>query len=280
MATKRRKLPYKKRRTTRKMKGGLLVSSDSDLVNLQLCAGDFKPTFHYIAHRLLRISGAGHLLGLQLSVGKEVYTATDTPMVVNSDTLGTFVRRFKKSDDNWFKFVILNNDGLNHIYVINGNDVNKHSVPFLHGLLELTDTTKGDDPYKKIRDAYTLVVAYRNMSPKGEGEEFYTELYDVINMLNAAINTHKDDNVRCASVVAAGSGTVLNNKTICINNKSGHYAPSMKQMLIAQRIFEENTGYKINIESKASKNAINSKYGNRSKNFSGMCITRGEAEPE
>jgi hypothetical protein len=278
MATKRRKLPYKKRRTTRKMKGGVLVSSDSDLVNLQLCPGDFKPTFHYLAHRLLRVSGVGHRTGIQPSLGKEVYTATDTPMVVNSDTLGTFVRRFKESDDNWFKFVILNNDGINHIYVINGNEINKHSVPFLHGLLELTDQNEDGDPYEKIRGAYKAILSLKENGPKIE--DSLIEYYPIVEFLNEAIKTHKDYNVRCASVVAAGSGTILDNKTICINNKSGHYAPSMKQMLIAKDIFEDITKYKINIESKARKNAIKSKYGSRSKNYSGMCITRGEAEPE
>jgi hypothetical protein len=68
-------------------------------------------------------------------------------------------------------------------------------------------------------------------------------------------------------VMAAGSGSINPDNSICINNKSGHYKPTEYSMLKAKEIFEANTGGAVVfIKEKEDKDVLKAKYGKNYKN--------------
>ena len=242
MLTKYRRRKTKrasKKRLTRKMKGGQLVVTPTNLKNNHLCG----------------IKESGETLG------QELYTAKDIPMPVNAETLETFFAKFKKTDNNWFKFVIFNNDGSLYIYVIKGSEINKHSVIFLHGLLEVTKPTE----YPELRAAYNALLEVKSREPVPESE--IEEIEQVLE-LNRSVNMY----IPCTPVVAAGSGTVNDDNSICLNTKSGHYKPTLENINVAKEIFESVTKTPATIQMKVDKELLIKKYGERVKNFSGICL--------
>ena len=73
-------------------------------------------------------------------------------------------------------------------------------------------------------------------------------------------------------VVAAGSGSVNADNSVCINDKSGHYKPTEITMAKAKETFQLNTGAVIIVKEKEDKDVLKKKYGKDAKNYSGICL--------
>ncbi len=236
-----------KRYSYRNKKGGLLkMNPDIELKNTHICRKDPDSD--------------------KTTPGLEVFQSKSDPFILNFNTIGYLLDNFKKKNNRWFKFVVFNNDDKNYISLISGGNVNKHSVCMLKGLL---DVTESKNEYIELREAYNKMIAFKNNNTDIiENEELKTKLNKLVDNLNHQINI----DIECMPVLAAGSGTVNNDNTICINNKSGHYKPTPRSMELAKLVFEQNTGLTIIMTEKPDKEELIQKYGDDYKNYTGICL--------
>lgn len=248
--TKRKKLKQNNSKRKRKYhKGGLLVmNTQDDLINTHLCAvKKDKP---------------------KDTAGKELYVYNGEVYQLNTATLGFLQQQFKKSDKKWFKFVIFNNDGNYFIYIINGGQINKHSVCMLLGLLDITSIK---NEYSELRNAVKDLLDFKmNHSPFDvlSNQTLNEQLLKLIYNVDSVIN----NDIRCMPVSAAGSGTINDDNSICINNKSGHYKPTSQSMELAKHIFTQNTGAEVYVTEKVDKEDLQNKYGEDYENYTGICL--------
>lgn len=238
-----------KKISTKNKRGGLLmISMETDLVNTHLCnmkdgVKKYKP-------------------------GLEIFTSISKSFQLNESTIGYLQQMYKNTDDKWFKFIIINNSGQIYIYIIDGAKINKHSVCMIQGLL---DVTKADGEYAELREAFNNLEILKNENGSNM-ESMSPELKSECLMLMNAVDTLIERDIKCMPVIAAGSGSVNPDNSICINNKSGHYKPTELSMLRAKEIFETNTGATVFIKEKEDKSVLKEKYGENAENFSGICL--------
>ena len=239
------------RKTLSKNKrGGLLVMKpETDLINTHICnvkEGNEKD-----------------------SPGLEIFTSISKSFQLNKLTLGYLQQMYKNSDNKWFKFIIFNNSGENFIYIIDGAKINKHSVCMIQGLL---DVTKQANEYQDLRTAFNNLEIFKNNNGSNM-DSMTTELKNECKILIDKLNQLIDKDVKCMPLIAAGSGSINSDNSICINNKSGHYKPTEDSMIEAKKIFEKNTGYdNVFVKEKEDKEVLKEKYGENAENFSGICL--------
>ncbi len=200
------------------------------------------------------------------SVAMEYFTSTDIPFEVcpeNNDKL----LQFKKEEYQYFKFLIFAINGNTYIYAINGRPkVNKHPLCYLFGIIEKSR----EDEYIMLKKAFDVV---RHM--KEENIQDVNEYSPEIIELNSQIFA----NLSCMKVKSAGSGTMIDQNTLCINNKSGHFKAKFEDIEpYARHMFEEKTGLHVVTMKAATKdqifefldnNGLDRKLVNR---LSGLCI--------
>jgi len=225
------------------------MPSESDLVNTHIC--NVKP-------------GAD-----KESPGLEILTSISKAFQLNENTLGYLRQTYRSSDDKWFKFTIFNNSGQNYVYIIDGAKINKHSVCMIEGLL---DVTKDTEEYLDLKMAYNNLIIFKNengSNMESMSDETKSECLNLINQVNLMI----DRNIKCMPVMAAGSGSVNDDGSICINDKSGHYKPNVRTMQISKYVFEQNTnGATVYVKEKVNKDELKTKYGKNAENFNGICL--------
>ena len=239
-----------KRTSSKNKRGGLLmISRATDLINTHLC--NIKPGSE------------------KETTGLEILTSISKSFRLNKATLGYLQQMYKNTDDKWFKFVIFNNNNEIYIYIIDGAKINKHSVCMLQGLL---DVTKESGEYAELRTAFDNLMIFKNNN--GSNMESMTpELKSECSMLMDTVDQLINRDIECMPVMAAGSGSINPDNSICINNKSGHYKPTEFSMLKAKEIFEANTeGALVFIKQKEDKDVLKAKYGKNADNFSGICL--------
>lgn len=205
------------------------------------------------------------------TVGEEIYTYNGEIFQLNQNTLGYLRQMYKKTDDKWFKFVIFNNDGTPYIYIIQGGRINKHSVCMLIGLLEVT---KNSGEYNDLRNAVKELISFKlNIEPNmiENDETLKQQLVQLIERVDELVNTY----FKCMPVIAAGSGSINEDNSICINDKSGHYKPTTETMNTAKNIFMMVTGLneeEVRVTTKPDKELLEAKYGREAENYSGICL--------
>ena len=74
-------------------------------------------------------------------------------------------------------------------------------------------------------------------------------------------------------VLAAGSGTVNDDNSLCINDKSGNYKPTPQSMELAKLIFEQTTGLTIILSPKANKEDLKITIGASSITYNLFLVT-------
>jgi hypothetical protein len=250
MKTKRKTIYRRKFKNSYKTRGGTLITNPAmDLINTHICKkkeGVEKET-----------------------PGLEIYNSISKSFQLNMDTVGYLQHTYRSSEHKWFKFVVINNDGQLYVYIIDGAKINKHSVAMLQGLL---DVTKETGEYRELRDAYNELNFFKNINGSNASlftEEKNNECTQLISNINELIKRDID----CMPVVSAGSGSVMDNGSICINNKSGHYKPTVESMALASDVFTIATGgVPVTVKEKEDKKLLKSIYGEHAENFSGICL--------
>lgn len=237
-----------KRNSSKKIGGLLMVSKESDLINTHLCK--IKPGSE------------------KEKTGLEILTSISKSFQLNVATLGYLQQMYKNSDNKWFKFIIFNNSGEIYIYIIDGAKINKHSVCMIQGLLDVTNEA---GEYQELRTAFNNLNLFKNeygSNMESMSAEVKNECITLMNSVDELI----DRDITCMPVIAAGSGSVNPDNSICINNKSGHYKPTGFSMSRAKEVFEEKTGAQVFVKEKEDKELLKEKYGKNAENFSGICL--------
>ena len=77
--------------------------------------------------------------------------------------------------------------------------------------------------------------------------------------------------------LSAGSGTILENDTICLNNKSGHFKPALADLEIAKNMFNRITHMDVNTRLEAEKYRVETELSSivpnfNYNNYSGTCL--------
>lgn len=231
------------------MKGGILTTNpEKDLINTHICnpkEGTIKDT-----------------------PGQEVMTSISETVELTSNTVNYLVQEYQRKENNWFKFVIVKNDTAPHIFVINGAKTNKHSVCMLEGLLKVT---QDNNEYDELRNAYNRLFSFKK---KYSSHSIYNDT-NLLQQMRSLIKTIDDliaRDIYCMPVMAAGSGTVMEDGTICINDKSGHYKPTKDSMELAHDVFSQITGLPVRITPKPDKNKLLELYGDRYEDYTGICL--------
>lgn len=247
LKTNKRKLS----KTKKNKRGGLLnMNLETDLVNTHIC--NLKP-------------------GVKKETpGFEILTAISKAFQLNRSTLGYLQQTYKSSNDSWFKFIVMNNNNNTYIYIIDGAHINKHSVCMLQGLLEVT---REAGEYTDLRNAYNELMIFKNQYGSNM-ESMNTDIKNECFQLMRAIDDLIQRDINCMPVIAAGSGSINNDNSICINNKSGHYKPTEISMIKAKEAFEMNTDAVIFIKEKEDKKLLKEKYGDKAENFTGICLDK------
>ena len=248
MKTKK-KLIRKRNKQSKSKRGGMLMPNPgTDLINHHIC--QVRPGT------------------VKDSPGLEIFTSVSMAFQLNSNTLGYLRQNFMSKNDKWFKFVIFNNDGTKYIYLLDGGKINKHSVCMIQGLLEVTQD-KGE--YNELREAVNKLYGFK-LNVGNDRSVFTPEQSSICEQLIEEINAYIKRDIDCMPLMAAGSGSVNDDGTICINDKSGHYKPTEVSMELARTIFEEITGAQTMVKEKADKELLMDRYGEKYENYTGICL--------
>jgi hypothetical protein len=151
----------------------------------------------------------------------------------------------------WFKFVIIHdtitcktkNDRY-RMFVCNGSPLTRHSVIYIDALGHILTDIENNPGCTLDAKYYPYLNTYRELVACKESKRGGVLCKDRISQLKYSLNSEIKKHFECMKVVSAGSGTVFVHNSpehgekygICLNTKSGHYKPSLKDVELAKRI--------------------------------------------
>lgn len=226
----------------------------------------------------------------------ELLISSAVTFEVTPQTVSFLTDAFKYTQGSWFKFIVIDDDvtsrnpdinGRYRMFVCNGAAINRHSVIYIHAVAYILSTHGfGNDPTCKY---YTFLKAYNDIIACKDSKRGYATCNE---QLKRTLNREIKKNFECMRVVSAGSGTVfetrdgdgVTNYEICLNTKSGHYRPSLKDVDFAKALLKglvekmdgSSLRNKIKVSShyKSSKKTIRNVFGDRSESKVGICIPK------
>jgi hypothetical protein len=234
----------------------------------------------------------GHILPVT-----ELLISSAITFEVTSQSIPFLIDTFKYAQGSWFKFLVIDddddddtdNDTRNHrmrMFVCNGAAINRHSVIYIHAIASILSSRGiGTEPDSKY---YTFLKAYNDIIACKDSKRGYTTCSE---QLKRTLNREIKKNFECMRVVSAGSGTVfetrdgdgVTNYEICLNTKSGHYRPSLKDVDFAKSLLENiiqkmdvRGRIKVSSRYKSSKQTIRKVFGDRAESKVGICIPKNK----
>ena len=211
-----------------------------------------------------------------MSPGFEILMSSDAPFELTHSTLYRLIQ-FNRATNRWFKFVIFNFKGENHLYLLNGNpENNKHPMCMVYGFLEHSSK----DEYPLFRAAIENLLKLKENIDKNV---INIETVDEDNEVIVNFNRKLYENFGCMHALSAGSGTILEDGTICLNNKSGHFKPGMGDLEIAREMFNIVTGQPVRSRIAAHKDLVIKELSSvipkfNYDNYSGTCLRSEDAD--
>jgi hypothetical protein len=155
----------------------------------------------------------------------------------------------------WFKFVIIHDtitcktktndrDRYYRMFVCNGSTLTRHSVIYIDALAHILTDIENNPGCTLDAKYYPYLNTYRELVACKESKRGGVLCKDRISQLKYSLNSEIKKHFECMKVVSAGSGTVFVHNSpehgekygICLNTKSGHYRPSLKDIELAKRI--------------------------------------------
>ena len=211
---------------------------------------------------------------------------------------------FNYAHGTWFKFIVIhdtitptqcsatssgsNAGGIHRMFVCNGSSLTRHSVIYIDALahilteIETNARCKLDAKYEPFLKTYRELVACKE-SKRGPADcNANRRLQRLKDSLNSEIGRHFE----CMKVVSAGSGTVfIHNErqrdkyVVCLNTKSGHYRPTLRDIEFAKGVLMQAVGgleqYKVIAQRKPSKKSLQRIFGEQiAKTKLGLCIEK------
>jgi hypothetical protein len=206
---------------------------------------------------------------------------------------------FNYTSGAWFKFIIINdniisentngnakNNGIYRMFVCNGSGINRHSVIFINALAYILSTRGlGNYPNSKY---YRFMKAYNDIISCKDSKKGYLSCKDKILRSKCILNQEIKKHFKCMQVVSAGSGSVFETNdghyNICLNTKSGHYRPSLKDVDFAKSFLKDiiekmdckllRDKIKVSSQYKSSKQTIRKVFGDHTESKIGICIPK------
>ena len=209
----------------------------------------------------------------------------------------------------WFKFVIIHDtitpthckmktndhDRYYRMFVCNGSALTRHSVIYIDALAHILTDIENDPDCTFDAKYYPYLNTYRELVACKESKRGGVLCKDRISQLKYSLNSEIKKHFECMKVVSAGSGTVfVHNGTspehgekygICLNTKSGHYKPSLKDVELAKRILldiiskvscsKTREQFKVIAQYKPNKKTLKKIFGeNIAETKVGLCIPK------
>ena len=221
---------------------------------------------------------------------------------VTPDSVHFLPHAFNYAHGTWFKFIVIHDTitptqcgaGTHRMFVCNGSSITRHSVIYIDALahilteIETNAGCKLDAKYEPFLKTYRELVACKE-SKRGPADcNANRRLEHLKYSLNSEIGRHFE----CMKVVSAGSGTVfIHNErerdkyVICLNTKSGHYIPSLRDIEFAKGVLMRAVGglkqYKVIAQRKPSKKSLQRIFGEQiAKTKLGLCIENLKTKPK
>lgn len=245
----------------------------------------------------------GHILPATELIISSAVTFEVTPQSVHFLT-----QAFNYARGTWFKFLIINDniitdtDGVDNdnihdfkegnyrMFVCNGAAINRHSVIYINALAYILSLRGiGSQPNSKY---YPFLKAYNHIIACKDSKKGVTSCNATLSGLKRILNRELKKHFNCMKVISAGSGTVFESAdddsypkyNICLNTKSGHYRPTLKDVNFAKSFLKSivekidciSLRRRINVSSqyKSSKNTIRKIFGNVAESKVGICIPK------
>lgn len=167
---------------------------------------------------------------------------------------------FNYEHSTWFKFVIIrdtitcktktktkpNDQPYYRMFVCNGSTITRHSVIYIDALARILTDIENDPDCTLDAKYYPYLNTYRELVACKESKRGGDLCKDRLRQLKYSLNSEINKHFECMKAVSAGSGTVFTHTHkslkhgekygICLNTKSGHYKPSLKDVELAKRI--------------------------------------------
>ena len=230
----------------------------------------------------------GHILPVT-----ELLTSSAITFEVTPQSIPFLIETFRYARGAWFKFLVIEDDyhddddtRRHRIFVCNGAAINRHSVIYIHAIASILSTREiGSEPDSKY---YTFLKAYNDIIVCKDSKMGYTTCSE---QLKRTLNREIKKNFECMRVLSAGSGTVfetrdgdgVTNYEICLNTKSGHYKPSLKDVDFAKSLLGKiiqkmdiRDRIKVSSRYKSSKQTIRKVFGDRAESKVGICIPKNK----
>jgi hypothetical protein len=224
----------------------------------------------------------GHILPVT-----ELLISSAVTFEVTPQSIPFLIETFCYARGAWFKFLVIDDDtGKHRIFVCNGAAINRHSVIYIHAIASILSSRGiGTEPDSKY---YTFLKAYNDIIACKDSKRGYTTCSE---QLKRTLNREIKKKFECMRVVSAGSGTVfetrdgdgVTNYEICLNTKSGHYRPSLKDVDFAKSLLENiiqkmdvRGRIKVSSRYKSSKQTIRNVFGDRAESKVGICIPKNK----
>lgn len=203
----------------------------------------------------------------------------------------------------WFKFLIINdkiisentnengngnakNNGIYRMFICNGSGINRHSVIFINAVAYIL-STRGIGNYPNSI-YYPFMKAYNDIISCKDSKEGYLSCKKKIIRSKRILNQEIKKHFKCMQVVSAGSGTVFETNNadynICLNTKSGHYRPMLKDVHFAKSFLKNiikkmdckslRDKIKVSSQYKSSKQTIRKVFGDHAESKFGICIPK------
>ena len=242
----------------------------------------------------------GHLLPATEFLLSSSLTFEITPKSVQFLT-----QTFNYERRTWFKFVIIrdtitcktktkpNDQPYYRMFVCNGSTITRHSVIYIDALARILTDLENDPACTLDAKYYPYLTTYRELVACKESKRGGVICKDRIRQLKYSLNSEINKHFECMKAVSAGSGTVFTHKTlkhgekygICLNTKSGHYKPSLKDVELAKRILldiiskincsKTREQFKVIAQYKSNKKTLKKIFGeNIAETKVGLCLPK------
>lgn len=236
----------------------------------------------------------GHILPVT-----ELLISSAITFEVTPQSIPFLIETFRYARGAWFKFLVIEDDyhddddtRRHRIFVCNGAAINRHSVIYIHAIASILSSRGiGNETDSKY---YTFLKSYNDIVACKESKKGYTTCSE---QLKRTLNREIKKNFECMRVVSAGSGTVFEtrdrdsdtahaNYDICLNTKSGHYRPSLKDVDFAKSLLVKiiqkmdvtslRDRVKVSSRYKSSKQTIRNVFGDSAESKVGICIPKNK----
>lgn len=197
-----------------------------------------------------------------LSPATEFLLSSSLTFEVTPKSVQFLTQTFNYEHRTWFKFVIIhdtitcktktkpNDQPYYRMFVCNGSTITRHSVIYIDALARILTDIENDPDCTLDAKYYPYLNTYRELVACKESKRGGVICKDRIRQLKYSLNSEINKHFECMKVVSAGSGTVFTHTHthshkspergekygICLNTKSGHYKPSLKDVELAKRI--------------------------------------------